>query len=220
MAVTTLKMGSEAWWQSKKGPEWEREDNGNYRVTFWWRDPQGTEKESAIHRVWVYITGVTDHHQNATPQSMQRIDGTNVWCWRVSLSANWRGSYCFIPTTRNDIFSSLAVGAAPDRSVLREGWRQLLPQAIADPLNPQSWQGGRGHAVSALEMPEAPVQPGWDRPENPDSPAVCLQWRSAGSVIRVAYGYLPPERPKRNLVRWLSCWMGSFGHRVCRSGLR
>ncbi|HAT3629069.1 TPA: enterochelin esterase [Citrobacter freundii] len=187
MAVTTLKMGSEAWWQSKKGPEWEREDNGNYRVTFWWRDPQGTEKESAIHRVWVYITGVTDHHQNATPQSMQRIDGTNVWCWRVSLSANWRGSYCFIPTTRNDIFSSLAVGAAPDRSALREGWRQLLLQAIADPLNPQSWQGGRGHAVSALEMPEAPVQPGWDRPENPDSPAVCLQWRSArlGNTRRV-----------------------------------
>lgn len=187
MAVTTLKMGSEAWWQSKKGPEWEREDNGNYRVTFWWRDPQGTEKESAIHRVWVYITGVTDHHQNATPQSMQRIDGTNVWCWRVSLSANWRGSYCFIPTTRNDIFSSLAVGAAPDRSALREGWRQLLPQAIADPLNPQSWQGGRGHAVSALEMPEAPVQPGWDLPENPDSPAVCLQWRSArlGNTRRV-----------------------------------
>ncbi|MBJ9291477.1 enterochelin esterase [Citrobacter freundii] len=187
MAVTTLKMGSEAWWQSKKGPEWEREDNGNYRVNFWWRDPQGTEKESAIHRVWVYITGVTDHHQNVTPQSMQRIDGTNVWCWRVSLSANWRGSYCFIPTTRNDIFSSLAVGAAPDRSALREGWRQLLPQAIADPLNPQSWQGGRGHAVSALEMPEAPVQPGWDRPENPDSPAVCLQWRSArlGNTRRV-----------------------------------
>lgn len=187
MAVTTLKMGSEAWWQSKKGPEWEREDNGNYRVTFWWRDPQGTEKESAIHRVWVYITGVTDHHQNATPQSMQRIDGTNVWCWRVSLSANWRGSYCFIPTTRNDIFSSLAVGAAPDRSALREGWRQLLPQAIADPLNPQSWRGGRGHAVSALEMPEAPVQPGWDRPEDPDSPAVCLQWRSArlGNTRRV-----------------------------------
>ncbi len=187
MAVTTLKMGSEAWWQSKKGPEWEREDNGNYRVTFWWCDPQGTEKESAIHRVWVYITGVTDHHQNATPQSMQRIDGTNVWCWSISLSANWRGSYCFIPTTRNDIFSSLAVGAAPDRSVLREGWRQLLPQAIADPLNPQSWQGGRGHAVSALEMPEAPVQPGWDRPENPDSPAVCLQWCSArlGNTRRV-----------------------------------
>lgn len=187
MAVTTLKMGSEAWWQSKKGPEWEREDNGNYRVTFWWRDPQGTEKESAIHHVWVYITGVTDHHQNATPQSMRRIDGTNIWCWSVSLSANWRGSYCFIPTARNDIFAPQALGDTPDRTALREGWRQLLPQAIADPLNSQSWQGGRGHAVSALEMPEAPVQPGWDRPENPDSPAVCLQWRSArlGNTRRV-----------------------------------
>jgi len=187
MAVTTLKMGSEAWWQSKKGPEWEREDNGNYRVTFWWRDPQGTEKESAIHHVWVYITGVTDHHQNATPQSMRRIDGTNIWCWSVSLSANWRGSYCFIPTARNDIFAPQALGETPDRTALREGWRQLLPQAIADPLNSQSWQGGRGHAVSALEMPDAPVQPGWDRPENPDSPAVCLQWRSArlGNTRRV-----------------------------------
>lgn len=185
--MTTLKMGSEAWWQSKKGPEWEREDNGNYRITFWWRDPQGTEKESAIHHVWVYITGVTDHHQNATPQSMRRIDGTNIWCWSVSLSANWRGSYCFIPTARNDIFAPQALGETPDRIALREGWRQLLPQAIADPLNSQSWQGGRGHAVSALEMPEAPVQPGWDRPENPDSPAVCLQWRSArlGNTRRV-----------------------------------
>lgn len=187
MAVTTLKMGSEAWWQSKKGPEWEREDNGNYRVTFWWRDPQGTEKESAIHHVWVYITGVTDHHQNATPQSMRRIDGTNIWCWSVSLSANWRGSYCFIPTARNDIFAPQALGETPDRTALREGWRQLLPQAIADPLNSQSWQGGRGHAVSALEMPDAPVQPGWEQPENPDSPAVCLQWRSArlGNTRRV-----------------------------------
>ncbi|WP_368940817.1 enterochelin esterase [Citrobacter werkmanii] len=179
MAVTTLKTGSEAWWQSKKGPEWEREENGNYRVTFWWRDPQGTEKESAIRRVWVYITGVTDHHQNVPPQSMQRINGTNVWCWSVSLSANWRGSYCFIPTARDDSFAALAADETPDRNVLREGWQQLLPQAIADPLNPQSWRGGRGHAVSALEMPDAPVQPGWDQPAAPDCPAVCLQWHSA-----------------------------------------
>ncbi|MBJ4953403.1 enterochelin esterase [Salmonella enterica subsp. enterica serovar Goldcoast] len=187
MTVTALMMGSEAWWQSKNGPEWEREDNGDYRVTFWWRDPQGTEKESAIRRVWVYITGVTDHHQNAVPQSMRRIVGTNVWCWSISLNANWRGSYCFIPSDRNDIFASLAPGETPDRTVLREGWRQLLTQAIADPLNTQSWKGGRGHAVSALEMPDAPVQPGWGRPENPDSPAVCLQWHSdrLGNTRRV-----------------------------------
>ena len=42
-------------------------------------------------------------------------------------------------------------GEAPDRALLREGWRKLLPRAVADPRNPQSWQGGRGHVVSALE---------------------------------------------------------------------
>ncbi|RFU92779.1 MULTISPECIES: enterochelin esterase [Citrobacter] len=187
MTVTALMMGSEAWWQSKNGPEWVREDSGDYRVTFWWRDPQGTEKHSTIRRVWVYITGVTDHHQNAVPQSMQRIDGTDVWCWSITLNAHWRGSYCFIPSARDDIFATLNAGDTPDRTLLREGWRQLLPQAIADPLNPQSWQGGRGHAVSALEMPDAPVQPGWDSPQPPDSPALCLQWHSErlGNTRRV-----------------------------------
>ncbi|QBX80793.1 enterochelin esterase [Citrobacter tructae] len=187
MTVTALMIGSDAWWQSKNGPEWVREDNGDYRVTFWWRDPQGTEKHSTTRRVWIYITGVTDHHQNSVPQSLRRIDGTDVWCWCITLDAHWRGSYCFIPSARDDIFAGLNAGETPDRALLREGWRQLLPQAIADPLNPQSWQGGRGHAVSALEMPDAPVQPGWDHPEKPDSLAVCLQWHSArlGNTRRV-----------------------------------
>ncbi|PYD07296.1 enterochelin esterase, partial [Pseudomonas syringae pv. pisi] len=139
-----------------------------------WRDPQGSEEYSTIKRVWVYITGVTDHHQNSQPQSMQRIAGTNVWQWTTQLNANWRGSYCFIPTERDDIFSV----PSPDRLELREGWRKLLPQAIADPLNLQSWKGGRGHAVSALEMPQAPLQPGWDCPQAPEIPAKEIIWKS------------------------------------------
>lgn len=67
-----LATGSEAWWRTKTGPEWIREKDGNYRVTFWWRDPQGNETHSPIRRVWVYITGVTDHHQT---RSLRR--------WRV-----------------------------------------------------------------------------------------------------------------------------------------
>ncbi len=109
---------------------------------------------------------------------MARIAGTDVWRWSTALSANWRGSYCFIPTERDDVFADFAPGEAPDRNALREGWRQLLPQAIADPLNSQSWRGGRGHAVSALEMPDAPLQPGWDRPETPYSPPLMMQWHS------------------------------------------
>ena len=105
---------------------------------------------------------------------MQRIAGTDVWQWTTQLNANWRGSYCFIPTERDDIFSA----PSPDRLELREGWRKLLPQAIADPLNPQSWKGGRGHAVSALEMPQAPLQPGWNCPQAPETPAKEIIWKS------------------------------------------
>lgn len=172
--MTALKVGSESWWQSKHGPEWQRLNDEMFEVTFWWRDPQGSEEYSTIKRVWVYITGVTDHHQNSQPQSMQRIAGTDVWQWTTQLNANWRGSYCFIPTERDDIFSA----PFPDRLELREGWRKLLPQAIADPLNPQSWKGGRGHAVSALEMPQAPLQPGWDCPQAPEIAAKEIIWKS------------------------------------------
>ncbi|MDT1893393.1 DUF3327 domain-containing protein, partial [Acinetobacter baumannii] len=59
-------------------------------------------------------------------------------------------------------------------ALLREGWRKLLPRAIADPLNPHSWRGGRGHGVSALEMPQAPAQPGWDLLNEAHPPARCL----------------------------------------------
>ncbi|VDC09022.1 Enterochelin esterase [Klebsiella pneumoniae] len=174
-----LRTGSEEWWQTLRGPQCRAVD-GAIEVTFWWRDPAGDETCSPHRRVWLYITGVTDHHQNARPQSLQRLPGTDAWFWRTTLSPTWRGSYCFIPSDRDDDFSPEVFSAdAPDRALLREGWRKLLPRAIADPLNPHSWRGGRGHGVSALEMPQAPAQPGWD-PLNEAHPAArCLEWRSA-----------------------------------------
>ncbi|HBV1159832.1 TPA: enterochelin esterase [Enterobacter hormaechei] len=177
--MTALTTGSEAWWQAKNGPEWERHQD-NYRVTFWWRDPAGTQKTSTVKRVWLYVTGVTDHHQNARPQSLERIPDTDVWQWQGEFSPEWRGSYCFIPSdNENDFADAVFDGAQPDRMALREGWRKLLPHAISDPLNAQSWRGGRGHAVSALEMPDAPVQPGWNHPDAPYKKPVCIEWHSA-----------------------------------------
>lgn len=75
--------------------------------------PAGKRNTLPIRRVWVYITGVTDHHQNAQPQTMARIAGTDVWRWSTALSANWRGSYCFIPTERDDVFAAFAPGETP-----------------------------------------------------------------------------------------------------------
>lgn len=137
-----LRTGSEEWWQTLQGPQCRAVDDA-IEVTFWWRDPAGDETHSPRRRVWLYITGVTDHHQNARPQSLTRLPGTDAWSWRTTLSPTWRGSYCFIPSDRDDDFSPEVFSAdAPDRALLREGWRKLLPRAIADPLNPHSWQGG------------------------------------------------------------------------------
>lgn len=176
--MTALTTGSEAWWQSKHGPDVERVAE-KYRVTFWWRDPAGTQNTSPVKRVWLYITGVTDHHQNARPQSLERIPDTDVWQWQGAFSPHWRGSYCFIPSDNKDDFAEAVFeGEHPDRMALREGWRKLLPRAISDPLNGQSWRGGRGHAVSALEMPEAPLQPGWNQPETSYPSPDCIEWHS------------------------------------------
>lgn len=175
----TSTTGSDAWWKSKQGPEWVKATPEEYSVTFWWRDPAGTEATSNVRRVWIYITGVTDHHQKALPQSLTRIAGTDVWYWTTRLEAGWRGSYCLIPSENNDDFSADVFNTTPpDRQALREGWRRLLSHAIADPLNPQSWRGGRGHPVSALEMPDAPLQPGWRDAETPFTEPQRLQWRS------------------------------------------
>ncbi|XPE53274.1 hypothetical protein ACNKHX_03045 [Shigella flexneri] len=77
---------------------------------------------------------------------MRRIAGTDSGSGRRNSIQLARQLLLSIPTERDDIFSA----PSPNRLELREGWRKLT-QAMADPLNPQSWKGGRGHTVSALE---------------------------------------------------------------------
>lgn len=179
--MTQYITGSECWWKEKLStgiPAIDPVKNGQCQVTFWWRDPQGNEQSSPVKRVWIYITGVTDHHQLAVPCSLQRQTGTDVWCWQTRLNASWRGSYCLIPSESEAGFSAAALHSPPDPTALREGWRKLLPQAIADPCNPHSWRGNRGHPVSALHLPLAPSQPGWDHPAAHFSAPRCIVWHS------------------------------------------
>jgi enterochelin esterase family protein len=119
----------------------------------------------------------------------------------------------------NDFADAVFEGEQPDRMALREGWRKLLPHAVSDPLNPQSWRGGRGHAVSALEMPGAPVQPGWDRPDTPYHAPVCIEWESARlkNRRRVWIFTTGDETPS---ARWRCCSTGSSGPKACPSGPR
>lgn len=173
--------GSAAWWQAQQSqgiPRIELADDGHCRVTFFWRDPQGDETQSSIQRVWINITGVTDHHQRRPPQSLMRVAGTNVWYWQTELPANWRGSYCLMPDEQATDFTGVA-----DMHALRSWWRDKFPTAQADPLNNlRGWSGGRGMGVSPLHLPQAPDQQVWQALDNGTAPTLKLQqlqWDSA-----------------------------------------
>jgi len=173
--VTISLTGSEAWWASKQGPEWIKEGEA-WRVTFWWRDRYGAEETSPWNHIWLCITGITDHHHHRQPLSLVRQPGTDIWCADILLPAQWRGSYCFIPSRQSNDF---AASVFKNAQSVREEWQRLLPLAESDPLNPLSWMGGRGHLVSGLEMPDAPKQPGWNQLEAKYTPPQELTWQSS-----------------------------------------
>ncbi|MBS6033482.1 MAG: enterochelin esterase [Pantoea sp.] len=172
--------GSDAWWQQQQQqgiPLIEPGEEGTCQVTFFWRDPHGDESHSAIRRVWINITGVTDHHQSAAPSSLTRVPHTDVWWWQTTLPADWRGSYCLIPDRQAEKFDGQT-----DMQTLRQWWSGKFPSAQADPLNPlRGWAGGRGMRVSPLHLPQAPDQSVWhdvDRGQPAAIPLQPLLWRS------------------------------------------
>lgn len=98
--LTSPRAGSPGWRLQvvRRGTPWmEPADNGRWQVTFFWHHPQGCELTFNCQPVWVHINCLTDHHQPNPPQSLQRLNGTDVWYWQTELNGDWRGSYCFIP---------------------------------------------------------------------------------------------------------------------------
>lgn len=174
-------IGTPAAWQTLEAqgcPEISPVSQGVCQVTFWWRDPHGDERHSPVRHVWLVVTGITDHHGSPHPVSLVRVPGTDAWTLTLTLDAHWRGSYCLVPDIH--VFPADIVGD-------RRQWQSLLTGAIADPLNPFSWSGGRGHPVSGLSLPFAPPQPAWDAAELSFPEPWCFSWRSArlGNVRRV-----------------------------------
>ncbi|MGY4493886.1 enterochelin esterase [Pseudomonas sp. TE3610] len=179
-------LGCESWWQALAeqgtplvGPA----HAGEHVVTFVWRDPRGTADTSPTRRVWINITGLTDHHRQCAPQSLARIDGTDIWLWQTRIDANWRGSYSFMPSDEDRDFDGIDADGTPDLSALRPWWRAMFPRAQHDPLNPmRPWTGGRGLGVSGLHMPGAPAHPAWHALDRGQAAPVTLEehpWHSA-----------------------------------------
>ncbi|WP_447867284.1 enterochelin esterase [Rahnella bonaserana] len=188
--LSSSEAGSAAWWNDIKaqGTPWiEPPDDGVCRVTFFWRDPQGSEATSAFQRVWININGITDHHQSLPPQSLQRLAGTDVWSLSITLRSGWRGSYSLIPRTETGKEFPQDPDAYTAMLAARDWWKDMFAHAIHDPLNlHQPWAGAKSHALSPLHMPDALPQPAWEEfdlhgPALPQPPAKLqiYQWNSA-----------------------------------------
>ncbi len=68
--------------------------------------PGGDETCSPHRRVWLYITGVTDHHQNARPQSLQRLPGTDASVLaHYAVADLGAAATVLFPSDRDDDFS-------------------------------------------------------------------------------------------------------------------
>ncbi|WP_052025940.1 enterochelin esterase [Phyllobacterium sp. YR531] len=179
--------GEAGWWVRlvKRGvPMIEAIGNGQACVTFLWRDDQGTELTSPVERVYADVNSVTDHHC-LTPQSLERIAGTDVWFWQVELPLNWRGSYCFIPASEDRLQPVLSGDLQTCKANHRDWWRSVLPHATPDPLNPlQSYKVGMRLRVSPLHLPEAPNYALWHAidsgkvPHAPFQELVEINWAS------------------------------------------
>lgn len=181
MTMPIHPMGSAAWWQgiAQQGtPVVAETKNGCAGVTFLWRDPEGDEKHSSTRKVWLNITGITDHHRGILPPSLERVTGTDVWQINLSLSECWRGSYSLMPDSATE---------TPEQpltmNVLRNWWKHKFLLTQRDVFNPQgSWKSARGHWVSPLHMPAAPAQPEWQQSTLPEeSPSEQLRycrWKS------------------------------------------
>ncbi len=161
--LTALNRGEAEWWnqvEMHSVPLIETDGAGLACVTFLWRDHHGCERTSPIELVYADVNCVTDHH-SFTPQSLERVGGTNIWFWQVELPADWRGTYAFIPV-RADQKPAHSDMHRLDRKIQRKWWASILPQATADPLNSlHAHTAGRSMPVSPLHLPEAPNYALW-----------------------------------------------------------
>lgn len=170
--------GSERWWQevARQGTPYTEVCGDQARVCFLWRDPAGDETQSDLARVYIDVGSVTDHSLR-DPQSLQRIPGSDIWYWALTLPAGWRGSYSFVPVTSGQLLKK--------EENQRSWWRALYALAQKDPLNRQSPALGTwGGTISALHLPSAPLQSAWQAEAfNPQRLQV-LDWHSQALANR------------------------------------
>jgi Enterochelin esterase and related enzymes len=176
--LTSDHVGSDLWWQCllRLGGPFESDDcsskrvKGTKRVDFFWRDPEG-EKLSNTAQVLLDINSVTNH-KSWDPVSLNRVKNTDVWHQAIEVDALWRGSYGFIPLSKEQTSQVAYASSDGSSEAQREWYISIMDQAISDPLNPRpDIVSGRGCLASPLIMKSADTEIGWtqwDKGELPE----------------------------------------------------
>jgi len=180
-------IGSTLWWKSIKKmgtPFIQKQDQQTCRVIFIWQDPQGDEIQSDTENVLLNVNSLTDHH-SWTPACLTRISGTDVWLGELIVNIKWRGSYSFIPIMAEQLPEIARKKSNGSIEAQRQWWLDVVNNQRNDPLNPlPSLISGWGSS-SALHLPGAPAELGWNEWDKGIVPEVSkhviypIQWISA-----------------------------------------
>ena len=146
-------VGGAAWWQAVAAAGTPLRDRRGEHVelAFLWR---GTDCAAVYLDVYSHTP-----HPVSGRTALTRLGATDVWVWRTTLPADWRGSYFLLPVAAGQ-------DAPTERQAVRAWWIDLMSrQGSADPYNSLPAHGtGWGVPLSPLLLPEAPVHPGWRAP--------------------------------------------------------
>ncbi len=205
--MTVLTTGSEAV-ASRKRPEWVREQ-GNIRVTFWWRDPAGTQQTSAVKRVWLYIWRNRPYIKMPPTIPQTHPGYRRLANGRASSAPSGAAATALSPQNTDDFAPDVFTVSSGSHGAARRLAQALLPQAISDPLNTQSWQAGEEHDVSALEMPDAQCSPAGIAPMRHTGSRSALTGQSKRQATVVALRIFTTGDDDPN-ARWRCCSTGQF----------
>jgi len=209
--ISQLPLGEDKWWEDVASlglPIIEKSllGEGQLSITFLWRDPYGTEKESNIYAVYIDINCITNH-QTDTPTALKRITGTDIWIFQVEIEDDWRGSYRFIPITNEWQYSSWITRngrSGNRRKDLRKWWRGLVSKAITDPMNRTPLAKGAWRSkFSAVHLPGADRQTAWVNSDNHFEPK--YQRVKYEPIVEINW-----NSDRLNVSR--SCWVFTCGN--------
>ncbi|WP_019212564.1 enterochelin esterase [Yersinia massiliensis] len=162
--LNSPEAGSEAWWQqiAQWGtPLAEPVVEGRVKLTFLWRDRLGKAHDAAFSHVYIDVNGLTDHH-STHPQRLQRLGQTDVWYWQAEIESDFRGSYCFIPATKDKLLT-LPQGSTKERRLAqRNWWVSFMSLAESDPFNHTAAHASYwGRPLSGVHLADALPQAAW-----------------------------------------------------------